>query len=118
MVGAILAAAWAAHQFGFTFTAPLTQENILPLFVGAAILGFLNATLGRLLKVIALPISCLTFGFAALAINAGMLLLASSFRFGFQVTGFLPALAASILIAIFNGLFSFILVPDEKKDDD
>lgn len=118
LVGAIWAAAWAAHQFGFSFTAPLTQENILPLFLGAAILGLLNATLGRLLKLIALPISCLTFGFAALAVNAGILLMASSFDFGFHVAGFWSAFFASILISVFNGLFSFILAPDPKKDDD
>lgn len=95
--------------------------QLLILLVGVAILSFLNATMGRLLKLLTLPLSCITLGLTSLAINAIVLWLAASFHFGFTITkgglnGFIAAFVASIIISFINGVLGIFLPdnPDEK----
>ncbi len=96
-------------------------EDLIPLMIGVAVLAFLNATLGRILKVLTLPLSCLTLGIFSLIVNAIVLMAAASFKLGFEITdtgfkGFLAALIASIIIAFINGVLG-VFLPDDKDDD-
>jgi putative membrane protein len=99
-----------------------TTAQVLRLFIGVAILSFVNATLGRLIKILTIPLNCLTLGLFSLVVNALMLLLVASLNIGFSIpdstpTGkFLAALVASILISFVNGILgSFI--PDKEEDE-
>lgn len=97
-------------------------NDLLPLMVGVAILAFLNATLGKILKVLTLPLSCLTLGLFSLVVNAVILMAAASLRVGFELTdtgfkGFLAAMIASVIIAFINGVLG-VFLPDDDKDDD
>ena len=94
--------------------------QFLILLIGVAILSFLNATMGRFLKFLTLPLSCLTLGLSSLVINALVLWIAASFSFGFTITkgglyGFIAAFVASIIISFINGVLG-IFLPDESEE--
>ncbi len=95
-------------------------EDAVKLLVGVLVLGLLNATLGKILKLLTLPLSCLTLGLFALVVNAVVLWVAASLQLGFRITqgglrGFLAALVASLLIAFINGVLG-VFLPDDRDD--
>lgn len=107
----------AAALFGVAYLAPTL--GILPgfqvdgfqaAFVAVAILSLLNLVVRPILKLMAMPITCLTFGLFTLVINAAMMLITGEVVAGFHVGGFWNALVASIIYAIIsallNGIFS------------
>jgi putative membrane protein len=71
-----------------------------PAMIAALVIGFLNATVGLLLKIITFPLSILTLGLFLLVINALMIRLASGIVRGFHVNGFVPAFLGAIVLAI------------------
>jgi len=87
------------------------------LLVGVAILALLNATLGKVLKLITVPLNCLTLGLISLVINAIMLMVAGSLGFGFKVENFFAAVVGSILISIVNALLGGIFVRDDEDKE-
>jgi len=94
-----------------------TPGGIAVLFIGSAVLAIVNATLGKLLKFMTLPISCLTLGLFALVINAALFWAVGSMGLGFKVNGFLAAFVGSILVSAISAILG-VFVPDEKKDKD
>ncbi len=98
-----------------------TTASVLQLLVGVAILSLLNATLGRIVKFITLPLSCLTLGLFALVVNACVLMLAASLHMGFYIAdkggkAFFAAFVASLIIAFTSGVLG-VFLPDDKDDD-
>jgi len=90
------------------------------LMIGVAVLSFLNATLGRILKLLTLPISCLTLGLFSLVVNAAVLWLAATLDLGFTITdhgasAFIAAFVASLLISFINGVLG-VFLPDDRDD--
>lgn len=83
------------------------QDNILIAVKVALVLTILNSFLKPILKVISLPITCLTLGLFSLVITAAMVKLTSYFVQGFDVGSWLNAL-------IFGLAFSFITSAVEK----
>ena len=77
--------------------------------IAALAIGLVNATLGNLLKLLTLPIGCLTLGLSSLIINALMFLVAANFVPGFHVDGFIPALIGSIAMSVVTGALHFVL---------
>jgi len=83
--------------------------------IAALAIGFINATLGALLKIITFPLTLLTLGLFWLVINALMLELASALLApGFQVHGFLAAFVGAIVLSLVNLVLKAIVMP--KKD--
>jgi putative membrane protein len=70
--------------------------------LAALVIGFINGTVGILLKIITFPLTILTFGVFWLLINALMLELASWFVPGFEVRGLWPAFLGGIILSILN----------------
>jgi putative membrane protein len=112
----------ALALFGISYLAQ--RLGILPGFrvegfgaavIAVAILSLLNLTVGPLLKLLTLPITCLTFGLFTLVINALMLLFTSQLVTGFNVGGFLNAVLASVIYAILSAILNAIF--NEDKDD-
>lgn len=68
--------------------------------IAVIVIGLVNATLGFVLKVLALPVTVLTFGLFLFVINAFMLRFAAVFVSGFVVQGFLPAFFGAIVLAL------------------
>lgn len=84
--------------------------------VAALVIGFINATIGLILKVITFPLTLVTLGLFWLVINALMLELASALLSpGFQVHGFWAAFIGAIVLSLVNLLLKAIVMP--KKDE-
>jgi len=70
--------------------------------IAAVVIGFVNGTLGLILKLLTLPITIITFGLFLLVINALMLKLAAWFVPGFAVRGFWPALLGGAILSVLS----------------
>ncbi len=86
-------------------------SGLVPALIAALVIGFLNATLGAVLKFFTFPLSIITFGLFLLVINALMIEMATWFVPGFDVRGFWPAFIAAIILAIVQLFFK----QDKKK---
>ncbi len=75
-------------------------QGLWPAMVAALVIGFLNMTVGLLLKIITFPISILTLGLFLLVINGLMILVASSIVRGFYVRGLWPAFWGAVVLAL------------------
>jgi len=84
--------------------------------IAALVIGFINATIGLVLKVITFPLTLLTLGLFWLVINALMLELASALlQPGFQVRGFLAAFIGAIVLSLVNLLLKAIVMPSKDS---
>ena len=80
--------------------------------IAAAVLAILNLTVRPLIKLFALPITCLTFGLFSLVINALMMLLTQQLVSGFQVGGFVNAVIASLIYAAVSAILNMLFNKD------
>lgn len=80
----------------------------------AAVLSLVNLFVRPLLIIFTIPITIMTLGLFLLVINAIIILLVDFLTPGFGVDGFWWALAFSLILSIFNSLFSD-LVKDKKE---
>jgi putative membrane protein len=83
--------------------------------IAALAIGFINATLGLVLKVITFPLTLLTLGLFWFVINAMMLEFASALVPGFQVRGFFAAFVGAIVLSLVNLLLKAIVMPRIEK---
>jgi putative membrane protein len=83
--------------------------------VAALVIGFVNATLGTLLKLVTLPLTILTLGIFWLVINALMLELASFLlKPAFRVDSFGDAFLGAIALSLVNMLFRWLAGTSRK----
>jgi putative membrane protein len=83
--------------------------------IAALAIGFINATIGLVLKVITFPLTLITLGLFWLVINALMLELASAIVPGFHVRGFGAAFIGAILLSIVNLLLKWMVLPPKEN---
>ncbi len=83
--------------------------------IAALAIGFINATLGALLKIITFPLTLITLGLFWFVINALMLELASAVVPGFQVRGFGAAFIGAIVLSLVNLLLKAIVMPQKDQ---
>lgn len=83
--------------------------------IAALAIGFINATLGALLKVLTFPLTLVTLGLFWFVINALMLELASALVRGFQVHSFGAAFIGAIVLALVNVVLKGLFLP--RKDE-
>jgi putative membrane protein len=76
---------------------------------GAIVLGLAQMTLGKLLMLISLPITFLTFGLFLLVINAVVLMAAAAFVDGFEVEGFGAAFWGSLALGAMNFMLGMLM---------
>jgi putative membrane protein len=76
--------------------------------IAVLIIGFLNMTLGLLLKIVTLPLGILTLGLFFLVINAVILMLSSRIVPGFRVDTFGAAFVGAVALAVVHVLLSLI----------
>lgn len=104
-------AVWVVAQFVTGFHV----RSAAAALVAALVIGFVNATLGTLLKLITLPLTILTLGIFWLVINALMLELASFLlRPSFRVDSFGDAFLGAILLSLVNMLFRWLAGTSRK----
>ncbi len=79
--------------------------------IAAAVIGFVNATLGLLLKILTFPLTIVTLGLFWFVINALMLEVAAAFVRGFQVRGFVAAFLGAIVLSIVSSILQWLIMP-------
>jgi putative membrane protein len=85
--------------------------------IAALVIGFINATIGLLLKILTFPLTLLTLGLFWFVINALMLEFASALVPGFQVRGFFAAFVGAIVLSLVNMLLKWLAFPPEVRRD-
>lgn len=94
---------------------PISSDEyspILTLILVAAVFGLVNGTLGRVVRIVSIPLYILTLGLFGLIVNGIMISvvawLSNLAGFGLRVDGFwwgvLAALVMSIIAGVLNGL--------------
>jgi putative membrane protein len=110
---------WLLHALALLITAHFVPGFVIARFgaalIAALVVGFLNMTLGLLLKLITLPLGILTLGLFFLVINALILKLASGLVPGFLVTTWGAALIGALVLALLHMLFALVLDKSEKR---
>ena len=97
-------AVWVVSQFVPGFHV----KGLAAALIAALVIGFVNATLGVLLKIITLPLTILTLGIFWFVINGLMLELASAVVPGFRVDTFASAFWGAIVLSLVNMLFRWL----------
>jgi putative membrane protein len=80
--------------------------------IAALVIGFLNGTLGFLIKLITFPFAILSLGLFLLFVNAGMILLAAKIVPGFIVYGWIPAFWGAVVLAVLGMLIRAVMKED------
>jgi len=83
--------------------------------IAAVVFGFLNATLGLVLKILTFPFTILTFGLFWFVINAIILELTSTFVRGFLIRSFFSALVGAIVLTLVNMLLKALVGEVERE---
>ena len=74
--------------------------------LAALVLAITNVLLKPLLILFTIPLTIATFGLFLLVINAVIIIIVDYFVPGFRVDGFWWAIAFSLILSIFNSLFT------------
>jgi putative membrane protein len=85
--------------------------------IAALVIGFVNATLGFVLKVLTFPLTLVTLGIFWWVINALMLWFASALVPGFVVHGFFAAFVGAVVLALVNMLLRWLVPSGEDARD-
>ena len=105
-------AVWIVAQLGIG----ISVRGAAAALVAALVIGFINATIGLVLKVITFPLTLITLGLFWFVINALMLELASALLApGFQVRGFWAAFVGAIVLSLVNVLLKAIVMPKKEQ---
>lgn len=112
LVAYVLAAAAAALTVGSLSEQRLVAyETRTAVFTFALVLGLINATIRPILRVLTLPLTCLTFGLFALVLNAALFGLAAWLTPGMTVTTW-GALLGAVIASVAGGVIFSVL--DER----
>ena len=93
-----------------TYLVPGFRVVSLPsALIAVVVIGFLNMTLGILLKAITFPFAILTLGLFFLVINAIMLIIASKITPGLHIDSFGAAFIGAVVLAIVHLIIDALL---------
>jgi putative membrane protein len=85
------------------------------LLLMVVVLGVVNAIIRPIVALIAMPLSCLTFGLFAFVVNALMFWLAGQVVPGFHVAGFWAPLFGSVIMGLVSGALNNLLISDRER---
>ncbi len=108
-------AVWVVAQFVHGFHV----SGLKAALIAALVIGFVNATLGALLKVLTFPLTIITLGLFWLVINALMLELASALLSpSFRVATFAAAFWGAIVLSLVNMLLRWLAGTNKPSKQD
>ncbi|MGA8432802.1 MAG: phage holin family protein [Candidatus Sulfotelmatobacter sp.] len=90
-------------------------SGVFSALIAALVIGFVNATIGFVLKVLTFPLTLITLGLFWFVINALMLKFASALVPGFQVRGFFAAFVGAILLSLVNMMLRWLVDPRHEE---
>jgi len=99
---------------GYLLSGGVHVEHFGYALLVALVISIANVIVKPVLIVLTIPITLVTLGLFLLVINALIILLVDYFVPGFRVDGFWWALAFSLILSIFNSLFTDLT--KEKKE--
>ena len=91
-------------------------KAVIPAVIAVALLAIVNATIRPIVQLVALPVTCLTFGLFSLVINGFMFWLVGQFVPGFHVRGLLAPIYGSAVMGLLSGILNTLLISDDDKD--
>ena len=77
--------------------------------IAALVLGLVNALIRPLVFILTLPVTVVTLGLFTFVINALMIWLVSTMVKGFEVSGFVPALLAALMLWVISLLTNWLI---------
>jgi len=86
--------------------------------LAAVVIGFVNATLGLLVKILTFPLSLLTLGLFLIVVNAVMLKVAAAFTPGFHVQTWGAALLGAILLSVVSWFLHWLIGDKRRERED
>ena len=113
ILGHLLTLRYPDLQLHYSIAAGLKGVEGLLLFVLA--LGVANAVLRPLVKMLTLPLTCLTLGLFSFVVNAFLFWLVGQFVPGFTVIGWQSSLFGSIVMSVVGGLLNNLLVSKRER---
>jgi putative membrane protein len=106
-------AVWIVAHLGLGISVSGFAEAL----IAALVIGFINATIGALLKILTFPLTLLTLGVFWFVINALMLELASALLAPkFQVRSFTAAFLGAIVLSLVNMVLKWLVNPSRDRD--
>lgn len=103
VIGYAIAAMVATLGLGTVAPQLLSFDDAATVMLFGLILGVVNSFVKPVIRVLTLPITCLTFGLFALVVNVGLYFAAASVTPGMEITWW-GAIAGSLLTGIAAGL--------------
>jgi len=105
---------WAVLAVVLAFVAWLVPSmdvngGVWGLLVTVLVLGLVNAILGPLLHLLALPLTLMTLGLFSLVVNAVLLAIAAGITDYLDVGGFLATILAALVLSVFNAVAYFVI---------
>jgi putative membrane protein len=110
---------WLGTAVALLITANILQiinigfkvDNLGTALIAAVVIGIVNAIIRPILKILAFPVTLLTFGLFTFVINGFTLWLASLLTpsYGFIIDGPLAALLGSVVLAIVSSVINYFL---------
>jgi len=82
----------------------------------ALVIGFINATLGLIIKVVTFPLTVLTIGLFWWIVNALMLELATLFTPNFRIDSFFWAFVGAIVLALVQMVLRWLVLPPKRHE--
>lgn len=89
------------------FPAHASYDSVPALLGAAVLLWLINLTVRPLLKLLTIPIGCLTLGLSFLFIDTLMVWIVSELIPGVEISGFFVMLAVSMLISLIGSVLSY-----------
>ncbi len=84
----------------------VTVNGYLTALIAGLLIGFVNATIGTILRILTFPINILTLGLMSFIITVLMVLFVDRLLDGFQTEGFLSAMIFAAVLALLKMVFS------------
>lgn len=108
-------AVWLTVQLGQMMGVGLAWHGVVGAFVFVIVLAVVNAVIRPIVKLITLPLTCLTFGLFAFVVNALLFWGVAAATDGIVVKNFLAALFGSVVLTIVSGIMnSFVKTRSES----
>jgi putative membrane protein len=98
------------------FVPGIELHGFVAALIAAIVFGFVNATLGLVLKILTFPLTIVTFGLFLIVINAIMLKMAASVTPGFAVQTWSAALIGAILLSIISSFLHWLVRDDRAME--
>lgn len=83
--------------------------GLLGLLGVAAVFGLVNAIIGPIARLLAVPFNVITFGLIALVVNGALLALTAGLSRNMDVGGFLQTMLAAFVVTLVAAVAQFIL---------